>query len=444
VNFNGQLKDGATTSGNLVLFSDDTGGANDNTSGRPYGYVVLKADNSLFTGDVRVNSNAGYDQDQTTILRLEHANALSAANDVDMGFNSILQAGGGTRTIGALSTNGGTGPFIGGNVGGTMGASTNGSTEIIENAATTVGTLTITQSTPASTEVLWDAHFRDGTLNSQFFAPGAGPTASAALNIVKAGDGWATLTLDNNHTGTTTVTGGILQVGRLGVGDTGNATINGGLTSNAGTTIAGTGQIHGSSVILGNLKPGDEAGGSMGTLTFTGATTFGATSVVTLQAQRASYTAMNIVDYNSPDYAAWIAGLATDPTYSHLLNDPITTAQHDQILLASSLTIDAGSKIVVSNNGYNATAGDVFKLLDWSGPNLSYNVGGTALNGGLIRTGAEMDTDLQLFELGSFFRWDVSQFNTSGIIVVVPEPSRALLIMLGLLGLMLRRRRRGI
>ncbi|MDP2323801.1 MAG: autotransporter-associated beta strand repeat-containing protein, partial [Gammaproteobacteria bacterium] len=238
-NFNGQFKYGATTSGNLILTADDTGSANDNTSGRPYGYFVFKNDNSLFTGDVRVSSNTGYDQDQTAILRLEHINALTAANDVDMGFNSILQAGGGARTIGSLTTNGGIGPFIGGVAGGTMGASTNGSTEIIENAASTVGTLTITQTTPVSTEVLWDAHFRDGTLNSQFFAPGSGPIASAALNLVKAGNGWATLTLDNNYTGTTLVTGGILQVGRGGVGDTGISTAQPlsapQFTSNAGT-----------------------------------------------------------------------------------------------------------------------------------------------------------------------------------------------------------------
>lgn len=444
INFNGVLKDGATTSGNLIIAADDAGSANDNTGGRPYQYLVLKGDNSLFTGDVRINHNTGYDQDQTAILRLENNNALTAANDVDMGYNSMLQVGGGSRTIGALTTSGGTGPFIGGNAGGTMGASTNGSTEIIENAASTAGTLTITQNTPATTEVQWDAHFRDGTLNSQFFAPGAGPTPSASLSVVKAGSGWATLTLDNDYTGSTTVTGGILQVGRGGVGDTGNATTNGGFTANAGTTVAGTGQIHGSSTILGNLNPGDEAGGSMGTLVFTGATTFGSTSIINLQTQRASYTMMNAVGYDdTANYNTWRTNIATDTTYSHLLNDPVTTAQHDKVIVnASLLTMVSGSKITVINNGYNPTAGDVFNLLDWTGAALSYNVGGTASNGGLIRTGAETGTDLDLFELGSNYRWDVSLFNSQGIIVVVvPEPSRMFLLLFGILGIFYRRRR---
>lgn len=446
VNFNGQLLDGATTSGNLVLHGDDTGGANDNTNGRTYNYLVLKNNNSGWTGDVRVSLNTGYDQDQTAILRLEHAQALTAANDVDMGYNSMLQVGGGARTIGSLSTNGGVGPFLGGSAGGTMGASSNGTSVVIENAASTAGTLTITQTTPASTEVQWNAHFRDGQMNSEFFAPGAGPTPAAALNIVKAGGGWATLATDNDYTGTTLVTGGILQVGRGGVGDTGNATTNGGLTANAGTTIAGTGQIHGVSIILGNLRPGDEAGGSMGTLVFTAATTFGDTSNITLQAQRASYTITGAVGYDdATNYGAWLTGIPSDTTYSHLLNDPVMTGQHDKIIVANAslLTTISGSKVVVSNNGYNPTAGDVFNLIDWTGASLGYNVGGTSFNGGLLRTGAETGTDLDLFDLGANFRWDVSLFDSQGIIVVVvPEPSRALLLLLGLLGLFARRRRR--
>jgi autotransporter-associated beta strand protein len=456
VNLNGKLLDGATTSGNLVFSSDDTGNANDNTNGRVNNYLVLRNDNSGWTGDVRVSTHTSFDQDENAILRLEAGNALGAANDVDMGFNSILQVGGngssgisgatsGNRTIGSLSTNGGTGPFIGGTAGGTMGASANGTSVIIENAATTAGTLVITQSTPATTEVQWNAYFRNGTLNSEFLAPGATPVASAALNIVKAGNGWATLTLDNDYTGTTTVTGGTLQVGRSGVGDTGNATTNGGLTANAGTTIAGTGQIHGSSTILGGLKPGDEAGGSMGTLTFTAATNLGATSVTTLQVQRSSYTAFNAVGYNDSAFGSFSAGLTTDTTYSHMLNDPVTTAQHDKVVINGALTVTSGAKITLVNNGYTPTHGDVFNLLDWSTIIGTFNVGGTADgNGnGLFRTGAETGLDLNLFELGGAFRWDVSLFNTAGIVVVVvPEPSRALFLMLGLLGLMMRRRRK--
>lgn len=37
--------------------------------------------------------------------------------------------------------------------------------------------------------------------------------------------------------------------------------------------------------------------------------------------------------------------------------------------------------------------------------------------------------------------WDTSALTRYGVVVVVPEPSRALFLMFGLLGLMLRRRR---
>jgi hypothetical protein len=183
----------------------------------------------------------------------------------------------------------------------------------------------------------------------------------------------------------------------------------------------------------------------MGTLTFTAATNLGATSVTTLQIQRSSYTAFNALGYNDPAVGTFLSTLSTDSTYSHLLNDPVTTAQHDKVIINGALTVSAGARIVLASNGYTPSHGDVFNLLDWTSLTGSFNVGGVADgNGnGLWRTGAETGTDLDLFELGGAFRWDVSLFNSQGIVVVVaPEPSRALLLMLGLLGLMIRRRRK--
>jgi autotransporter-associated beta strand protein len=409
VNFNGQLKDGATTSGNIVFWGDDTGNANDNTTGRPYSYFVLNNNNSLWTGDAYISANSSYDQDQTSIVRLGHAQALTAANDVTMNYNSMLQVGGGARTIGSLTTNGGTGPYYGDT--GTMNASANGSSEVIENAASTPGTLTITQSTPVGFEAVWDAKFRDGTLNSQFFAPGANTfQPSAALNIVKAGPGWATLTLNNSYTGTTTVTGGILQVGKNGVGDTGGASAVG-LTANAGTTIAGTGVIQGLATINGALQPGDEAGALMGTLTV-GNLTLGTTSVTSMQIQRATYNAANQIGYGDPGYLVFINGVPTNPIYSGMLNDPVTPSQHDKLMVLGNLTWGGGSQVTLVNNGYTPSAGDVFNLFDWASVTGSLNAGAK------FRTGIETGTELNLFELGGNYRWDTTLLNSDGILVV--------------------------
>jgi len=449
---NGNIKDDVANnrSGNLVVHVDDenSGTANNQQFGEGTGYVVLRGNNSNWTGDLEIGLNQSYDQDEMAVVRLENANALTNKNDVLMRGSSALQVAGNSITIGSLITNNaglagtnttgtandGTGNFLG----------TTGSSAFIENGSATAGTITITQTTPSTTQALWDAHFRDGQVPSSLLDNQA--RTSGALNVVKAGDGWATMSVDNSHTGTTTVSAGTLQVGRNGVGDTGATGISGTrFTSAVGTTVAGSGVIQGGTLINGALKPGDEAGGSMGTLTINGNAALGATAVTTLQVQRPSYTAMNHVSYyDSTNYGTWLTSIATDPTYSHMLNDPVTGAQHDQLLITGTLT-NNGSKIVVSNNGYNPSAGDVFKLLDWVGAIMggNFDVGGTAYNGGLLREGGETGTDLELPELGSGFRWDVSQFNTSGFVVVVaPEPGRMMLLMFGLLGLFFRRRRR--
>lgn len=86
--------------------------------------------------------------------------------------------------------------------------------------------------------------------------------------------------------------------------------------------------------------------------------------------------------------------------------------------------------------------GQVFNLIDWqalTGISGNFDTGSSAIYaaGSNITAG-----DLDLPALSAGLAWDVSAFTQYGVIVIVPEPSRALFLLLGLLSLMLRRRRR--
>ncbi|MCW0217414.1 MAG: hypothetical protein OJI67_03730, partial [Prosthecobacter sp.] len=422
VNFNGSFMDGSVTSGNLLVQTDDPDTSlNNQTSGRGFGYAVLNGDNSGWTGDITISNNAVYNQDTTAILRLGNSKALTAANDVIMNYNSILQAGGQTVTIGSLTTQGGVGNFYGD--AGTMSSSTNSSTEIIENASASKANLTIAQSTPVTYEASWDAFFRDGTINSQFFAPGANvQQVSASLSITKAGSGWATLTLDNDYTGTTTVKAGVLQVGRNGVGDTGTiAYQNSVLTTMtsvlSGGTIAGSGIVQGRLSVLsgGTLKTGDSAGAAIGTLTVTGDALFASGSNALLQLHSASYNNPGALAATDPNYQYWRDAVTTD-SFSTALGDLVTNAQHDLLVATGTIAFGTGAKITLENDGYTPKAGDVFQLFQGAGYVGNLNVGPS------LRTGGETtipNLDLILFALGGNLLWDVSLFNSHGIVMVV-------------------------
>ncbi|MEQ1747983.1 MAG: autotransporter-associated beta strand repeat-containing protein [Prosthecobacter sp.] len=425
LNFNGKFKDGLTTSGNLVLqaFDSNNGNANDKVNGRLTSYALFNNDNSAWTGDVSISANTVYDQDQTSVLRLGHNLALTAANDVMMNFNSVLQVGGQMASIGSLTTQGGNGSFNGD--AGTMSASTNGSTEIIENASTTAGILTIAQTTPASFEAAWDAKFRDGVSNSQFFNVGTNThLPSASLSVVKSGTGWSVMTLDNDYTGTTTVAAGILQIGRDGVGDSGanNAL---GTTVNSGATVAGTGWVQGGLNVQAGatVSPGDAGGNALGTLNVNGSALFAAGSTALLQLRMPTYNNPGAVDTGDATYSAWRSAIGTD-AFSSALKDLVTTAQHDMINASNAsvlggqgtINIALGAQVTLVNDGYTPKAGDIFHL--FKGTLLS------AINtGGGIRTGLETGTDLNLFELGGNLRWDTTLLNTLGVLLVVSSES---------------------
>ncbi|QIF00576.1 autotransporter-associated beta strand repeat-containing protein [Roseimicrobium sp. ORNL1] len=398
------------------------------------GVFELNGDNSAWSGGFTVG-NATATPLNMHVLRLGNNDALKSDNNVTLLHNSTLQAGGRTVTAGNLTTSG--------NVGAT-------SNEIVENAAHADGTIAFTQTTNGN----WDATFRDGTPVGTVYEQD-GNTTVGKLNIVKEGSAIATLTLDNLYTGSTTVNAGTLQVGSGGsatnraVGDTGTGATSSVLTVNSGGRVAGTGTVQGvasstTHFVTGTISPGDIVSGTSttGTLDVVGNLNV---SGGTIHLQAANNTT------NDSELSVYQTGTAE---YSQRIIDGIsewessangtTRGDHDMLNIDGQLTLDSNSTVNVEFLTYLASAGDIFDLMDWVG-----SLGGSFDVGANFRNGGNGGGDLYLPTLSAGLVYDLSRFNTNGIIIVanvgvVPEPGRVLLLMLGATSLVLRRRRRTV
>lgn len=221
-------------------------------------------------------------------------------------------------------------------------------------------------------------------------------------------------------------------------------------------TIGGTGAtfIVGSNVGSANtdgvLKPGTSSvitglasaatvGDQTGTLFVLGDLTLsGAASRVDRAQLQVGATTRNaaatFVGHGS-DTITWVDHISTD--FSGFLTG--NGGGHDLIATSGTLTLNASGGISVTlTGGYTGVFGDVFNLLDWSGANVNFN---TFTIGDRFRDGSETGLDLLLPVLNSGLIWDTSLFQTQGVLVVVPEPGRGLLLLLSCMAMLWRRRR---
>lgn len=244
----------------------------------------------------------------------------------------------------------------------------------------------------------------------------------------------------NGYTGATSVQAGVFQVGENQAGSISSA-----VTVLASGTLAGTGTINNQVEIQNDafLKPGDLAGAGKGRISM------GSLTVATggqIQLQLTSAT----IPLDSALYGAITGGSWVDAQTYYTANNPVWNVpaspltSHDAVAMTGTLTLgtrESGTygngTILLINDGYVARTGDVFNLLDWVG----LVQGGFSVTSGQF-AGLTSAGDLDLPELTVGFYWDTSAFMTQGILVVVPEPSRGVMLLLAAALVTLRRRRR--
>lgn len=316
------------------------------------------------------------------------------------------------------------------------------------------GDATISVASPVGATATSDSVTLSGTVDlgaNTLYARGRGTgtisgviSGTGGITKIDAPGTWV-LSGENTYSGATTVSAGTLQVGKSGVGQTGT----GNVTVQSGGMLLGTGIIRGSNFTAesgSTIHAGDSTvDGSFGTLNFTPVTGSGTQSlqggiIVGIGAANNAGSIDSTFGGNEVGTAGYI-------TYVNDISrsEGLGTGSHDLLSFntagdASGYTLDLTGTVQVLGSGFTAEKGQIFNLFDWSSL-VTTNFTGFDV-GTNYRDGSGDDAsqfDLPTLSAGLF--WDVSQFTTSGIVVVVPEPSRVLLLLFGLAGLVSRRRR---
>lgn len=276
-------------------------------------------------------------------------------------------------------------------------------------------------------------------------------TGDDCQTLTKTGTGMLVMNnASNSFASLTNVTAGVLQVGSGGTAGTSGAGQSGTglITVASGAALAGSGTVqapvvlnNGATLHVGEVTSVNVVSGTSTTnnrkLTFTAVsgTNFQAGSTtkfdITTSSNAVIDPTFNGNDVGTSGYISYVTSFATQ------------TGDHDRLVFTNANpTLAAGAEFIVSPVSFTAQVGQIFNLVDWASVVTGFAVG-TNYRDGSSDGGATDDLNLPDISNSGYF-WDISLFQSNGIVVVVPEPGRVMLLLFGFLGLFTRRRRAGV